>query len=201
MTANQTSISFDRRPDGRGRLGRDRHFGRHRRDGRHGDDRHRLSVGQRHAPLHHSERHQRQLRRWRADLERQRHAGQLPDRLAVGHLLVDQHEPGDSQHFDRRHRLERHRQRTSNTATTQITVSAPITITGAYVKRSDLGIDRRTDELLHLSVDPQPRRRQFDARLRLEDRQPARPPRCLWPTSIRSASRSAGRSATSASAR
>ena len=34
----------------------------------------------------------RQLLRWRADLERQRHAGPIPGGLAVGHVLHDQHQ-------------------------------------------------------------------------------------------------------------
>ena len=46
-------------------------------------------------------RHQRQLRRRRADLDRQRYAGPIPSGLAVGHVLVDQHQHHDSGDFHR----------------------------------------------------------------------------------------------------
>ena len=41
-----------------------------------------------------TDRHHRQLRQWRADLDRQRHAEPIHDGLAVGHVLHHQHVKG-----------------------------------------------------------------------------------------------------------
>ena len=73
------------------RLGHNRNVQRRRPDRCHGDDLVRHAAVGRYAPFHHSERHQRQLLRRRADLERQRHARPISDGLAVGHVLHDQH--------------------------------------------------------------------------------------------------------------
>ena len=78
--------------------------GRQRSDRRHGDDLVRHAAVGRHAQLHQSERHHRQLQARRADPERQRHAGPVPDRLAVGHVLHDQHQHHHAIGFDRRRR-------------------------------------------------------------------------------------------------
>ena len=57
------------------------------------------------------------FRQWRADPERQCHAGPIPDRLAIGHVLHDQHEHHDPGNLDRcrgqraiQHRRRRKRQ-------------------------------------------------------------------------------------------
>ncbi len=72
--------------------------------------RHQLSDG-RFAQFHQSKRHQRQLLRWRAHLERQRHAGPVPGCLAIGHVLHHQLGRHRSVNFHDRARRRRHRQR------------------------------------------------------------------------------------------
>ena len=94
----------DRRHGCRGRLEREGQFQRHRSDRRHGNDLvGHLAVG-RPAHLQQSERHHRQLFRWRFDLERQRDGRQLSGGLGVGHVLHHQHQHHGSRHFDRRPR-------------------------------------------------------------------------------------------------
>ena len=94
------------RPIGRARrFGHHGNFRRRRPDGCHRNDH--QSANRRYADLQQSERHHRQLQQWyrRADPHRQCNAGQLPNGLAVGHVLLDQH--GHRHAHDRR---RRHRQ-------------------------------------------------------------------------------------------
>ena len=74
---------------------------RHRSEQRYGHDLRRHAAVGRYAQFHQSKRHQRQLRRRRADLDRQRYAGPIHGGLAVGYVLLDQYQHNDSGDFNR----------------------------------------------------------------------------------------------------
>ena len=107
--ANADSVGHDehihsRWRGGRGRFGTDGESQQLRPDSCQRDDLGRHPAVGRQAQFHQPERHQRQLRRWRALLDGHCNSGPIRDGLAVGHLLHYKRRHRRPVAFDRRHR-------------------------------------------------------------------------------------------------